>query len=1558
MFLDKKEAENQQTQSTSETLSSNSSVPSSSSSSSSSSRKTKRPEEQARDEREEKRRKKELASEGDGEHRSYSSNRSVSEHQSHFECGGKGNKLKIIAEDLVCGGEGNEVTAVQGEKLSAEATERLAKQEREYPYQNQTNIFANSVSISSSAGSHASHTSKRSPIELLADYYSGAFDPRLGEIYISPLTADSERASTESCLSLADKVNEFLDSSQRSLLLLGQAGMGKTYFSLLYCQTVWRRIREQLKEAPQAPLPRLLLYIYLPNYDKQLHREKQLVDKGTLLETTLKKHKFSDEEIEIMKTKPLLIFLDGFDEITFRENIYQLQGWGEYGYDIRVVVTCRPEVLLHKNLSALFEAGGEFSGQLATYTRQYLQPFTDEQIQEYFKACFETEVECERYLKQLEQLPSLKALVTTPFLLRMVADILPHIDKLPKKDAINTPHFTQSTVFHYFLEGVPNDKGEPCGGWFVKEIGRSRAKNLSSSCPKLSQKEVVRYMRAYAENLALFLLDNKTGQLNERSLTADETLQPELIELLHEYHPSTLFFDTDGKPNANFRDIRSSCLLHLYGCVDEYDYLKEGEFKFLHKSVTEYLVAYKVMTEELSLMQAAEHGVDTSPPRRGLNRAFLVKEPEIIARLAEAARENPDFKRRLIDVLLASKHTQSLGRVASNSITILNAALVSFYGWDLRAVCIAGADLTGAICDKANFSGADLTDVMFYHASLRETNLQGAQMTGVQFGEYPYLEFEDECNAVAYSPDGKYLAVASGKVIHLFDATTRVLLRRLTSHKGEVTSVTIGGYGKLLVSGSKDKTVRVWDVERGKVCHILIGHEDEVTSVTISGDGKLLASGSKDKTVCVWDVESGKKRHRLTGHEEWVWDVTLSTDGKWLASGSRDNRIQVWDSGEHVRILTGHNYFVNSVTFSPDGKILASAGSLDETILLWDVQRGKLLRGLTEHKHGVTYVVFSPNGNQVASGSPEGDILISDIKMGKILNRFNGHKGGVTSIMFRPDSTQLVSSSNDKTVRLWSVEADKPLYRCGGHKEYVTNVMFSPDGSQLVSASWDSTILLWNTQTSEVIYKFIEHESNVESVTFSPDGSQLASVSSDGTVLLWGVQTGELIDAFIGYEDLFNYNIIFMFSPDGSQLALVSSDGTVLLWSAQTGELISEFIEHEAGVKNITFSPDGSQLALASLNTVWIYDSQTSKMLHKLTVYDQIGVMTFSRDGKQLASGSIGSGTVWIWNTQTGGLSYEFTEHDREITSLAFSWDGSRLVSGSQDETIYIWNTNTGKVHQILTGHDYGVNVVTFSHDDKQLASADGDGIVRKWHFLEGVLLEASGIHYEEAVLNTFILSWSSHPSSILALEGARIDDVYGLSPDNQQLLEQRGAKGTPLASDELPNVVEMDSISPQTYSSSSSQLTSPASFFSSSALSSPQATSSASFVQQALRRLDAQHRTSAPEKWKQFVDWYLCREPSEEAYDEENRQRKSLTRIRKSTEQGINILASAQVILTGQQLPQQATSVDTDERQQSPSHSPSSLFAPVAANQFIPKEKEEGEEEQQEERNEKAFEH
>nr|WP_225880409.1 WD40 repeat domain-containing serine/threonine-protein kinase [Anabaenopsis elenkinii] len=209
-------------------------------------------------------------------------------------------------------------------------------------------------------------------------------------------------------------------------------------------------------------------------------------------------------------------------------------------------------------------------------------------------------------------------------------------------------------------------------------------------------------------------------------------------------------------------------------------------------------------------------------------------------------------------------------------------------------------------------------------------------------------------------------------------------------------------------------------IDTSKLRHTLTGHSDWVTSVGFSPDGQTLASGSRDKTIKLWDVQTGKVRHTLTGHSDWVLSVGFSSDSQTLASGSFDKTIKLWDmrTGKVRRTLTGHSDWVYSVGFSPDSQTLAS-GSSDNTIKLWDVQTGKVRHTLTGHSEPVRFVGFSPNGQTLASGSDDKTIKLWDVRTGKLRHTLTGHSDWVRSVAFSPDGQTLANGSEDRTIKLW-----------------------------------------------------------------------------------------------------------------------------------------------------------------------------------------------------------------------------------------------------------------------------------------------------------------------------------------------------------------------------------------------------------------------------------------------------------------------------------------------------------------------------------------------------------
>jgi WD40 repeat protein len=157
--------------------------------------------------------------------------------------------------------------------------------------------------------------------------------------------------------------------------------------------------------------------------------------------------------------------------------------------------------------------------------------------------------------------------------------------------------------------------------------------------------------------------------------------------------------------------------------------------------------------------------------------------------------------------------------------------------------------------------------------------------------------FSAEGRALAYSPDGRWLAVAAAdlKTVLLLDARTHETAARFSGHEHTVFKAAFSPDSRRLASCSSDHTVRLWQVGGG-ACRVLCGHTDEVFAVAFHPDGKRLATGGRDQAVWLWDLERGEEVARLPGHTSYVWSLAFSPDGKTLVSGSGDFTVRLWDT--------------------------------------------------------------------------------------------------------------------------------------------------------------------------------------------------------------------------------------------------------------------------------------------------------------------------------------------------------------------------------------------------------------------------------------------------------------------------------------------------------------------------------------------------------------------------------------------------------------------------------------------------------------------------------------
>ncbi len=264
------------------------------------------------------------------------------------------------------------------------------------------------------------------------------------------------------------------------------------------------------------------------------------------------------------------------------------------------------------------------------------------------------------------------------------------------------------------------------------------------------------------------------------------------------------------------------------------------------------------------------------------------------------------------------------------------------------------------------------------------------------------------------------------------------LQQTLCGHMDSVTTACFNRNSTLLVSGSCDCTVRVWNLGSSAATYTLSDHTGTVQCVALapvaqtgtdgsdhgsSNNARVLASASKDGTVRLFDVARGVQMSVLTGHEGEVWCVAWSADASLLASGGDDEFVRVWDASTGMQAaepLQGHEAGIWCVAFSSDDAMLISASS-DKTIRVWSATAFQPIRLLLGHLADVTCVAFSPDCWQIVSGGLDGTVRRWDARNGVHLGLLEGPRDKVWSVAWSPDGVHVCGGSED-TAYVWHMD--------------------------------------------------------------------------------------------------------------------------------------------------------------------------------------------------------------------------------------------------------------------------------------------------------------------------------------------------------------------------------------------------------------------------------------------------------------------------------------------------------------------------------------------------------
>jgi len=468
---------------------------------------------------------------------------------------------------------------------------------------------------------------------------------------------------------------------------------------------------------------------------------------------------------------------------------------------------------------------------------------------------------------------------------------------------------------------------------------------------------------------------------------------------------------------------------------------------------------------------------------------------------------------------------------------------------------------------------------------------------------------------------------------------------------GVISSVVVTSAGSRIVTGSFDKTARVWDARTGKVLLRLTGHAGPIRSVAVTPDGTRIVTGSVDSTARVWDARTGAELLQLKGHTGPIYSVAVTPDGR-IVTGSFDKTARVWDvrTGAELRRLRGHRAPVSSVAVTRDGARIVT-GSYDKTARVWNAHDGYELQAARKQLDDPVYgVAVTPDSTRIVTASSN-EAWVWDARSKEELFRFMGHRrGSIYTVVLTPDG-RIVTGSSDRTARMWDGRTGSELLQLKGHTGPILGVAVTADGTRIVTGSYDKTARVWDVRTGAELLQLKGHTGRIYSVAVTPDG-RIVTGSQDTTARVWDARTGAELLQLKGHTGPI-YSVAV--TPDG-RIVTGSFDRTARMWDGRTGSELLQLKGHTGSVRSVAVTPDGTRIVTGS-------SDRTARM----------------------------------WDGRTGSELLQLKGHIGPILSVAVTADGTRIVTGSYDKTARVW----------LSSATFRTTTA-----DHRLTSENGDGAV------------------------------------------------------------------------------------------------------------------------------------------------------------------------------------------------------------------------------------------------------
>lgn len=627
-------------------------------------------------------------------------------------------------------------------------------------------------------------------------------------------------------------------------------------------------------------------------------------------------------------------------------------------------------------------------------------------------------------------------------------------------------------------------------------------------------------------------------------------------------------------------------------------------------------------------------------------------------------------------------------------------------------------------------------------------------------------------------------------------------------HVTEVRSLQFSKDGRLLLSGGLDRSARVWNSQTGEPFGAKLEHPHQVESADLSANGELVVTGCFDGTVRMFNSRTAEQLFDAIDLGSLVRQVLFTPDERFAAARTNGGQVVVFDcmSGERISLAPPDLTF-GSIAMHPSKPVLLASEYPEPKIRAWNLdemaeqfeplrvdgragrlkfspmgdrfaaigQQSVLVYKTDEpatepvaiRHRGVSSVAFSTDERFVSTASYGGQVATWSLPDAIPVNQPIEFPGQTNFVEFLPNG-MLIAVSFQGVVRLWNPLTNRPASQqqrnsfsvtfspdgkfmaTGGsarspirvwgvnslidddrllpHEQLILAAEFDGSGELVISGGQDKTAKLWSTKSGEQVGEPLAMPDVVSALAFHPDGNRFAVGAWDGSVQMFETTGATPIGEPMGHDGKVN-DVVF--SEDGKLLYSAGEDGLVRIWNAATGEPLGKSLEHETIIQDLAIHSDRNLLAAAIYGgecILWDLESRSRRHVFRHAEKHQVSAVAISPDGSRVLT-TDNQGHLKIWDTETGDLLAEGKDHQKGIAAAEFSHDGARIITGSYDKTARIWDSHRAKPTTPALLHSSSVLSVAFSPDDRLVMTGSDDNTAQLWHAATGIQVGPSIRH-------------------------------------------------------------------------------------------------------------------------------------------------------------------------------------------------------------------------------------